>query len=83
MYSFRVPAMAEDLFADLIPPAPLRHYRAAQQVARRMNSLADDRLRVQASRHLCGLIKEMLAAQARLQSGDRNGADRPGRQRRS
>ena len=58
--------MADDLFAELIPPAPARHYRAAQALARRMPTLGDERLRLQVSRQVCRQIRAMLDAQARL-----------------
>ena len=58
--------MADDLFAELIPPVPARHYRAAQALARRMPALTDERLRMAVGRQVCGQIRAMLDAQARL-----------------
>ena len=60
--------MADDLFADLIPPAPARHYRAARALARRMSGLSDEGARLRVGRLVCGQITAMLLAQARLRS---------------
>ena len=71
--------MADDLFADLIPPAPARHYRAARALARRMSGLSDEGARLRVGRLVCGQITAMLLAQARLRSPGEREVERGGR----
>ena len=68
--------MPDDLFADLLPPAPGQHYRAARALAKRMPLLADGQLRLAVSREVCGQIREMLRDQARLAAVSTNAGAR-------